>query len=103
MPKKSVSTPKRTSRTKKAASTPKVAAAEPQLAEYRRKRDFTRTEEPAGGKVRSGQKLAFVIQKHAASHLHYDLRMELDGVMKSWASTMRSRGPSPRGSTAAGR
>ena len=56
-----------------------------QLAEYRRKRDFSRTDEPAGGKARSGKKLAFVIQKHAASHLHYDLRLELDGVMKSWA------------------
>ena len=84
MAKKSVPTRKRTSRTKKAATTPK-AAAEPQLAEYRRKRDFTRTEEPAGGKARTGKKLAFVIQKHAASHLHYDLRLELDGVMKSWA------------------
>jgi bifunctional non-homologous end joining protein LigD len=86
MPKKSAPTPKRTSRTKKAAPTSKVAAAaEPQLTEYRRKRDFTRTEEPAGGKARTGKKLAFVIQKHAASHLHYDLRLELDGVMKSWA------------------
>ena len=43
------------------------------------------TAEPAGGRVRKSQKLAFVIQKHAASHLHYDLRLELDGVMKSWA------------------
>ncbi|HEX6434027.1 MAG TPA: DNA polymerase ligase N-terminal domain-containing protein, partial [Gemmatimonadales bacterium] len=43
------------------------------------------TEEPAGGKARSSQKLAFVIQKHAARNLHYDLRLELDGVMKSWA------------------
>jgi bifunctional non-homologous end joining protein LigD len=66
-------------------SSPKSAAAESQLAEYRRKRDFSRTEEPAGGKARAGKKLAFVIQKHAASHLHYDLRLELDGVMKSWA------------------
>jgi bifunctional non-homologous end joining protein LigD len=56
-----------------------------QLAEYRRKRDFTRTAEPEGGGSRGAQKLAFVIQKHAASHLHYDLRLELDGVMKSWA------------------
>ncbi|HLO61747.1 MAG TPA: DNA polymerase ligase N-terminal domain-containing protein, partial [Azonexus sp.] len=58
---------------------------EPALAEYRRKRDFTRTREPAGGRRRAGKQLAFVIQKHAASHLHFDLRLELDGVMKSWA------------------
>src|SRR5687767_10326464 len=58
---------------------------ERRLEEYRRKRDFTRTAEPKGGAVRKAKKLAFVIQKHAASHLHYDLRLELDGVMKSWA------------------
>jgi bifunctional non-homologous end joining protein LigD len=55
------------------------------LTEYRRKRDFTRTAEPAGGKLRKSSKLAYVIQKHAASRLHYDLRLEVDGVMKSWA------------------
>ena len=71
----------------KKASTPVKSAAKPdsQLAEYRRKRDFTRTAEPPGGDISTKQKLAFVIQKHAASHLHYDLRLELDGVMKSWA------------------
>jgi bifunctional non-homologous end joining protein LigD len=58
---------------------------DPQLAEYRRKRDFSKTSEPAGGKPQSKRKHAFVIQKHAASHLHYDLRLEHDGVMKSWA------------------
>ena len=85
MPKKSSTrTPKRSS-SRKTAEPGKAGAAEPQLAEYRRKRDFTKTEEPAGGASRSGKKLAFVIQKHAASHLHYDLRLELDGVMKSWA------------------
>jgi bifunctional non-homologous end joining protein LigD len=62
-----------------------TAKAEEQLVEYRRKRDFARTAEPRGGSARRQQKLAFVIQKHAASHLHYDLRLELDGVMKSWA------------------
>jgi bifunctional non-homologous end joining protein LigD len=67
------------------ASPKPTRAAEAQLAEYRRKRDFTRTSEPAGGKPKTAKKLAFVIQKHAASHLHYDLRLELDGVMKSWA------------------
>jgi bifunctional non-homologous end joining protein LigD len=60
-------------------------ASSPQLVEYRRKRDFTQTAEPKGGRVRAAQKRAFVIQKHAARHLHYDLRLEHDGVMKSWA------------------
>jgi bifunctional non-homologous end joining protein LigD len=59
-----------------------------QLEEYRRKRDFDKTAEPSGdvetAKRRAGE-LVFVIQKHAASHLHYDLRLELDGVMRSWA------------------
>jgi bifunctional non-homologous end joining protein LigD len=55
------------------------------LAEYRRKRDFTKTEEPRGGRRVRSRKLVFVIQKHAASRLHFDLRLELDGVMKSWA------------------
>ena len=55
------------------------------LAEYRRKRDFTRTAEPRGRRAGRLQALAYVIQKHAASHLHFDLRLELDGVMKSWA------------------
>jgi len=55
------------------------------LAEYRRKRDFSRTREPQGGGRRKSPRLAFVIQKHDASRLHYDLRLELDGVMKSWA------------------
>jgi bifunctional non-homologous end joining protein LigD len=57
------------------------------LAEYKAKRDFSKTDEPAGGTVRArkGPRLRFVIQKHAASHLHFDFRLELDGVMKSWA------------------
>jgi bifunctional non-homologous end joining protein LigD len=62
-----------------------AASAERQLSEYRRKRDFTKTAEPKGGSARQAKKLAFVIQKHDASHLHYDLRLEHDGVMKSWA------------------
>ena len=60
-------------------------AAQTKLAEYRRKRDFSRTAEPEGGRARIARRLAFVSQKHAASHLHYDLRLEHDGVMKSWA------------------
>jgi bifunctional non-homologous end joining protein LigD len=55
------------------------------LTEYRRKRDFSRTREPEGGKRKNPGRLAYVIQKHEASRLHYDLRLELDGVMKSWA------------------
>jgi bifunctional non-homologous end joining protein LigD len=57
------------------------------LAEYKQKRDFTRTAEPAGKPVasRSRRALHFVIQKHAARNLHFDFRLELDGVMKSWA------------------
>jgi bifunctional non-homologous end joining protein LigD len=56
------------------------------LAEYNRKRDFARTKEPAGKVPRAkGKTLHFVVQKHAASQLHFDFRLELDGVMKSWA------------------
>ncbi len=57
-----------------------------QLAEYRKKRDFKKTAEPSGDDDAPEEgPLRFVIQKHAASHLHFDLRLELDGVMKSWA------------------
>src|SRR3982750_1561317 len=56
------------------------------LAEYKRKRDFSKTAEPEGKPTaKRGRALRFVVQKHAASHLHYDFRLELDGVMKSWA------------------
>src|SRR5713101_7836017 len=54
------------------------------LHEYRRKRDPERTPEPFGGGRASGGRL-FVIQKHAARRLHYDLRLEIDGTLKSWA------------------
>src|SRR5438046_8657986 len=66
---------------------PRSAAIGRKLTEYRRKRDFGVTAEPRGGieVPRLGRPLTFVIQKHAASHLHYDLRLELGGVMKSWA------------------
>jgi bifunctional non-homologous end joining protein LigD len=56
------------------------------LQQYRAKRDFKTTSEPAGKVAKSRvQKLAFVIQKHAASHLHYDFRLEWAGTLKSWA------------------
>jgi bifunctional non-homologous end joining protein LigD len=55
------------------------------LEQYRRKRDFSRTPEPAGGAEQEGAGRRFVIHKHDASRLHYDLRLELDGVFKSWA------------------
>lgn len=74
--------------TKTAAKRSAASTAE-QLREYQRKRDFSKTAEPSGsaktGTSRKGGQLRFVIQKHAASHLHYDLRLEIDGVMKSWA------------------
>src|SRR5678816_4829515 len=57
------------------------------LTEYKRKRDFKRTSEPAGKpapkKVKGASR--FVIQKHAARRLHYDFRLEMEGVLKSWA------------------
>ena len=57
------------------------------LSEYERKRDFQKTSEPSGkGRRRRSRKdLSFVIQKHAATSLHYDFRLEVDGVLKSWA------------------
>ena len=66
------------------------------LAQYNSMRDFTRTREPRGTSAHSrtqsvpGERM-FVVQKHAASHLHWDLRLEMDGVLKSWAVT---KGPS---------
>jgi bifunctional non-homologous end joining protein LigD len=60
------------------------------LETYRKKRDFKTTSEPRGRKARKAGN-SFVIQKHDATRLHYDLRLEMDGVLKSWAVT---RGPS---------
>lgn len=67
--------------------------AAPTLAKYRQMRDFSRTAEPKGSKqkprsqaaARPEAALSFVVQKHAARRLHYDFRLELDGVLLSWA------------------
>jgi bifunctional non-homologous end joining protein LigD len=78
--------PKRSVAKKAVAKPKKASRAAPTLAEYRRKRDFTKTAEPKGSKPSAAAStLAYVIQKHAATALHFDLRLELDGVMKSWA------------------
>src|SRR5260370_102704 len=68
-------------------------AVDEQLARYRSMRDFKVTAEPSGGssKKSKGEGLPFCIQKHAASHLHYDFRLGWNGVLKSWACT---KGPS---------
>ncbi|MFP4562257.1 MAG: DNA polymerase ligase N-terminal domain-containing protein [Spirochaetia bacterium] len=55
------------------------------LEEYKRKRDFRKTREPEGKPGKESGKPIFVIQKHDASNLHYDFRIEVDGVLKSWA------------------
>jgi DNA ligase D-like protein (predicted 3'-phosphoesterase) len=55
------------------------------LREYRRKRDFSKTSEPRGRGGRRGRAPRFVVQEHAARSHHYDFRLEVDGVLKSWA------------------
>jgi bifunctional non-homologous end joining protein LigD len=71
---------------------PNRTARDEPLKDYRRKRDFERTPEPtAKRKSKQAAGHGFVVQKHAARRTHYDLRLELDGVLKSWAVT---RGPS---------
>ncbi|MEE4154683.1 MAG: DNA ligase D [Erythrobacter sp.] len=62
------------------------------LASYNAKRDFAKTPEPAGERESSASGDTFIVQKHDATRLHWDLRLEIDGVMKSWAVT---KGPSP--------
>lgn len=63
------------------------------LNEYTQKRDFAKTAEPEGGRLSKGSSV-FVIQKHDASSLHYDFRLEIDGVLKSWVVPKGSAKPS---------
>jgi bifunctional non-homologous end joining protein LigD len=55
------------------------------LKQYRTRRDLTQSPEPRGAPPKASKKPIFVVQKHAASHLHYDVRLEIDGVLVSWA------------------
>ena len=77
---------------KQRSKKPTALSVAEKLAAYRVKRDFGTTPEPAGEEIdraRSGS--AYAIQKHKARQLHYDLRLEIDGVLKSWAV---AKGPS---------
>lgn len=85
---------RKTTKVGKVASKKSVRRATPlaKLKTYRAKRDFKITAEPSGARrVEKAPHLRYVIQKHAATRLHYDLRLELDGVFRSWAVT---KGPS---------
>jgi bifunctional non-homologous end joining protein LigD len=64
---------------------PRSEGGEKRLGDYRAKRDFTRTAEPTGGDAADGRAKRFVVQEHHAGRLHWDLRLERDGVLVSWA------------------
>ena len=83
--KKTLKKTARKAATKSARKPARLQRTAGQLTEYHKKRDFAITAEPKGGTAPVREQLVFVIQKHAATRLHYDLRLELDGVMKSWA------------------
>lgn len=98
--KKAVKTSSKTSKKSAATKRPKIPgsdtaanAVDEQLSRYRSMRDFNITAEPSGGHEKEGrsQGLPFCVQKHAASHLHYDFRLGWNGVLKSWAI---AKGPS---------
>ena len=77
-----------------AGDMPTAASANP-LAKYWAKRDFNVTAEPRGERTKLGKTTrSFVVQKHAASRLHYDFRLELDGVLVSWIVWLVSNGAS---------
>ncbi|HVY82874.1 MAG TPA: DNA ligase D [Steroidobacteraceae bacterium] len=87
-----MATRKRTTPARGAANPGSPGRGSRKLDTYRAKRDFSRTGEPSGAAaIAPSERLRYVIQKHSARRLHYDLRLELDGVFKSWAVT---RGPS---------
>lgn len=76
--------PRVVARAEKEARTPAMGS-KGRLKKYRAMRDFTRTPEPAGGAATTGAAARFVIQEHHASHLHWDFRLERNGVLVSWA------------------
>jgi bifunctional non-homologous end joining protein LigD len=90
MPRAASSTPAKPKRAP-AGKQEAAVSAKGDLSRYREMRDFSKTPEPSGVRKAPGPDLRFVIQKHAARRLHYDLRLELDGVYKSWAV---AKGPS---------